>query len=111
MNGKNEPIVKDVVTQNEIVSKFSDFIGKDKFSTLASCSAAVGLLVEMSKSFTTINPMILSFLFSMAISGIRLVLSGDYTKKNIMLAVINIVPIALTASGGYDIISSISVGN
>lgn len=111
MNGKNEPIVKDVVTQNEIVSKFSDFIGKDTFSSLASCATIVGVLVEITKSITSIPPLALSFMFSAVISGMKLILSGDYTKNNIVLAIINIVPIALTASGGYDLVKKISIGS
>lgn len=100
--------VKDVVTQNETVSKFSEFIGKDSFSSLASCATIVGILVQAVKEVTPIHPLGLSFIFSAIISGIKLVLSGDYSKNNVMLAVINTVPMALTASGGYDVISKIS---
>lgn len=100
--------VKDIVTQNEVVSKFSEFIGKENFSSLASCSAIVGFLVEGVKSFSMINPIATCFIFSAIVSGIKLVLSGDYSKNNVLLAIINIVPIALTASGGYDVIKKIT---
>lgn len=101
-------IVKDIVTENEVVSKFSEFIGKDTFSSLASCATIVGVLVQIVKSITPIPPLALSFIFSVFISGLKLILSGDYTRDNIVLAVINILPIALTASGGYDVIRNIS---
>lgn len=101
-------IVKDAVTENELVSRFSEFIGKDTFSSLASCAAIVGLLVQLAKSITPIPPLALSFIFSTVVSGLKLVLSGDYTRQNILLAVINILPIALTASGGYDVLKNIS---
>ena len=101
--------VKDIVTQNKIIDKFSEFIGKDDFSSLASCSAIVGIIVQAVKEITPIYPLWLSFIFSAVVSGIRLVLSGDYSKENVFLAVINIVPMALTASGGYDVIKKISL--
>jgi flagellar biosynthesis protein FliQ len=101
-------IVKDVVTENEFVSKFAEFIGKDTFSSLASCATIVGLLVQLVKSITAIPPLALSFIFSAVVSGLKLILSGDYTRQNIVLAVINILPIALTASGGYDVLTNIS---
>ena len=101
-------IVKDAVTENELVSRFSEFIGKDTFSSLASCATIVGVLVQIAKSITPIPPLALSFIFSTVVSGLKLVLSGDYTRENVLLAVINIIPIALTASGGYDVLKNIS---
>lgn len=100
--------VRDVVTQNEVVSKFSEFIGKDSFSSLASCSTIVGILVQAVKEISPLHPLVLSFIFSAIISGIKIVLSGDYSRNNVTLGIINIVPIALTASGGYDVISKIT---
>lgn len=103
-----ELIVKDVVTQNDIINKFSEFIGKNTFSSLASCATIVGVLVQTFKGVSSIPPIALSFIFGAVISGMKLLLSGDYTKDNIILAIINIVPIALTASGGYDVLTTIS---
>lgn len=100
--------VKDIVTQNETVARFSEFIGKDSFSSLASCATIIGVLVQAVKGITPIHPLVLSFIFSTILSGIKIVLSGDYSKDNVMLGIINIIPMALTASGGYDVISKIS---
>ena len=107
-NDKKEPVVKDAVTQNEIVIKFSEFIGKDSFSSLASCATIVGLLVQFFKSITNVPPLGLSIIFSLIISGLKLVLSGDYRRENVVLAIINVIPIAFTASGGYDFINKIA---
>ena len=100
--------VKDIVTQNKVIDKFSEFIGKDDFSSLATCSAIVGVVVQAVKGITPIHPLGLSFIFSAVLSGIRIVLSGDYSKENIILGLINTIPMALTASGGYDVITKIS---
>lgn len=100
--------VKDIVTQNKVIDKFSEFIGKDDFSSLATCSAIVGVVVQAVKEITPIHPLGLSFIFSAVLSGIRIVLSGDYSKENIILGLINTIPMALTASGGYDVITKIS---
>ena len=101
--------IKDIVTQNKTINKFSEFIGKDDFSSLATCSAIVGVVVQAVKEITPIHPLVLSFIFSTVISGAKLVLSGDYSKENVILAIINILPIALTASGGYDLFKKISL--
>lgn len=107
---ENEPKkIKDVVTENEVVEKFSEFIGKESFSSLASCSTIVAIITQVAKSITTIEPILLSFIFSVVVSGLKLVLSGDYSKDNIILAIINIFPMMLTASGGYDLVKRISI--
>lgn len=108
MKKDDKLIVEDAVTQNDIINKFSEFIGKNTFSSLASCATIVGVLVQTCKGWSTIPPTALSFIFGSVISGMKLLLSGDYTKDNIILAIINIVPIALTASGGYDVLTTIS---
>lgn len=88
---------------------FTDFIGKSSLSTLASCATIVGVIVQATKEFLPLHPLGLSFIFAFILSIIKLVLSGDYTKENVMLAVVNTIPMALTASGGYDVITKISV--
>lgn len=101
--------VKDIVTENAVVEKFSEFIGKDSFSSLASCATIVAVITQFAKMVTTIEPILLSFIFSIVVSGLKLVLSGDYSKNNIILAIINVFPMALTASGGYDVFKRISI--
>lgn len=90
------------------VYDFTDFIGKNSLSTLASCSTIVGVLVQAFKQVVPIHPLGLSFMFATIISILKLLLSGDYTKNNVILSVFNIIPISLTASGGYDLLNKIS---
>lgn len=87
---------------------FTDFIGKNSLSNLATCATIVGVLVQTVKDIFPIHPLGLSFIFSFFLSLIKLILSGDYSKDNILLAIVNIVPLALTASGGYDVLNKIS---
>ena len=88
---------------------FSDFIGKNSLSTLGSCATIVGTLTQLIKQFWAIHPLAICFLSATIISIIKLLLSNDYSKNNVLLAIINIIPIALTASGGYDLITKISI--
>lgn len=87
---------------------FSDFIGKNSLSTLGSCSAIVGGLTQLFKQFLPIHPLAICFMCATMISIIKLLLSNDYTRYNVLLALINIIPIALTAAGGYDLINKIA---
>lgn len=87
---------------------FRDFIGKNSLSTLGSCSTIVGVLTQVFKPLWPIHPLGICFMFSAIISIIKLVLSNDYTKNNVLLSIVNIIPIALTASGGYDLLTKIS---
>ena len=86
---------------------FTDFIGKNSLSTLSSCSTIVGFAVQGTKEILPLHPLALSFLFAFIISIIKLIISKDYTKENVLLSIINTLPIALTASGGYDLLTKI----
>lgn len=99
--------VEDIVTQNEIISSFSKFITEETLTSFTTCSAIVGVMVESVKPITDVHPLILSFIFSFILNGLKLMLSGEYTIKNVILAFINVIPMALTASGGYDVIKKI----
>lgn len=94
-------------TNNEVFV-FSDFIGKNSLSTLGACSTIVGGLTQLLKQFWGIHPLAICFLCATLISIIKLLLSNDYSKNNVLLAIVNIIPIALTAAGGYDLITKIS---
>lgn len=87
---------------------FSDFIGKNSLSTIGACSTIVGGVTQLIKQFVPIHPLAICFLCATVISIIKLLLSNDYSKNNVLLAIVNIIPIALTASGGYDLINKIS---
>ena len=87
---------------------FRDFIGKNSLTTLGSCATIVGVTTQIFKQILPIHPLALCFLFSTIISIIKLVLNDDYTKNNVLLAIINIIPMSLTAAGGYDLLTKIS---
>lgn len=93
---------------NEIYD-FTDFIGKSSLATLASCASIVGVIVQATKDLIPLHPLGLSFLFAFILSLIKLIISAEYTKENVMLAIVNTIPMALTASGGYDVLTKISV--
>lgn len=97
----------DIVTQNEVVTRFTEFITEDTLTSFSTCAVIVGLLVESAKSITSVHPLILSFIFSFILNGLKLMLSGEYTVKNVILAFINVIPMALTSSGGYDVFKKI----
>ncbi len=97
------------MNNNTAIYDFTDFIGKGSLSSLASCSTIVGVLVQCVRGLIPIHPLALSFMFATILSIIKLILSGDYTVNNVTLAVINVIPIALTASGGYDLLRKISI--
>lgn len=92
---------------NNLTTHFTDFITKDSFSNLISCAAIVGLITEVLKHFIGLKPMILVFFVSLIISTFKLILSENYSKENIILAIINVFPLALTAAGGYDLLTRI----
>lgn len=87
---------------------FSDFIGKNSLSNLGTCATIVGTLTQLFKQILSIHPLAICFMWATIISIIKIIISNDYSKTNVLLAIINIIPIALTASGGYDLINKIS---
>lgn len=96
---------------SSIVSTFTEFINKDSFNSLASCALIVGVMTQAIKPITTLNPLVIVFIMSTIVSIVKVVLSNDYSRKNIVLAAINIFPIALTAAGGYDLITTIAAAS
>jgi hypothetical protein len=98
----------ETVTNTSIMSNFTEFINKDSFSSLASCALIVGIMVQVIKPLTTLNPLLIVFIMSTIVSVIKVVLSNDYSRQNIILAAINIFPLALTAAGGYDLVTTVA---
>ena len=86
----------------------SDFITSDSLTSLSGCAIACGIVTQILKNFITINPILINLAVALFISAIKLMNSKDYSKQNIMICILNIFPIALTASGGYDIISKMA---
>lgn len=87
---------------------FRDFIGKGSLSTLGSCATIVGVSTQIFKQFFDIHPLAICFIFATTLSIVKLMLSDDYSKNNVLLALVNIIPMALTAAGGYDLLTKLS---
>lgn len=104
-NETNSTDTTTTTTGAAIINNFTDFINKDSFNSLASCALIVGIMVQAIKPLTTLNPLIIVFIMSIVVSVVKVVISNDYSRQNLLLAAINIFPLALTAAGGYDIIS------
>ena len=66
---------------------------------------ACAIVTQLIKSLMPVNPVVTNLIVALFISAIKLMGSKDYSKQNIMMCILNVFPIALTASGGYDIIS------
>lgn len=112
---ENETNSNDTTTQEAatstgtaIINNFTDFINKDSFNSLASCALIVGIMVQAIKPLTTLNPLIIVFIMSIVVSVVKVVLSNDYSRQNLLLAAINIFPLALTAAGGYDLVTTVA---
>lgn len=98
----------ETTTNTSAMSNFTEFINKDSFSSLASCALIVGVMTQAIKLIIAINPLLVVFIMSIVVSAVKVVLSNDYSRQNIILAAINIFPLALTAAGGYDLITTVA---
>lgn len=89
----------------ESTSVLTDFITSDSLTSLSGCAVACAIVTQLIKSLMPVNPVVTNLIVALFISAIKLMGSKDYSKHNIMMCILNVFPIALTASGGYDIIS------
>lgn len=94
-------------TTENVLNNFTEFVHKDSFNSLAGCSVIVGVMTQALKLLIPLNPLIIVFVMSIIVSVVKVILSNDYSRQNIMLAVINVFPLALTAAGGYDLIKTV----
>ena len=79
-----------------------EFITPAKLSGLTECAALTCGITEALKSVIPMNPVLICFMCAVFVSLVRLVIVSDWNPKTIMLALINVFPIYLTASGAYD---------
>ena len=88
-------------------NSISEFITEKNLMNLGSCALICAVITESFKMFLSVDPIIINLFVAMVLSLSKLLISEDFTIKNVILGVINIFPIALTASGGYDILKDI----
>ena len=92
---------------NNTLNVISEFITEKSLASLGTCAVVCALITESFKMFLSVDPIIINLVVAMVLSLSKLLISEDFTVKNVILSIINIFPIALTASGGYDILKDI----
>lgn len=93
--------------ESSITANISEFITEKSLANLGTCAVICSLITESFKIFLPFDPIIINLCVAMALNISKLLVSEDFTVKNVILSIINIFPIALTASGGYDILKDI----
>ena len=94
---------------NNTLNVISEFITEKSLASLGTCAVVCALITESFKMFLSVDPIIINLVVAMVLSLSKLLISEDFTVKNVILSIINIFPIALTASGGYDILKDIKI--
>lgn len=86
------------------MNKIDSFISKDTFKSLAGCILVVEACTECIKFlFPDVNcGLWVAFIFSVAVSFVRLTFNEDYSKETIILTIINTLPIFLGSVGIYQ---------
>lgn len=89
---------------------FNNFINEKMFATLSGCIAIVCALVQITKGIAPFNPWILNFIFSALVACIRIAILKETTWRDMLLGLLQIIPIMLGASGTYEIIKTVTGG-
>lgn len=84
-----------------------EFITPYRLSQLTECAAVTCGMTQAIKGFVPLNPVFICFLCAIFVSFARLVVDNEWEKKTIILAILNIFPIYLTASGAYDTLKAL----
>lgn len=84
------------------------FVTLDMFLNFAFCVAAVAVLVELiKKKVTKIDTWIILLVVSLCVMAINFVVKADYTWQGILTALVNVIVVAISASGSYEGIKTI----
>ena len=86
---------------------FNDFIDEKMFATLSGCIFIVCSLVQITKGIVPFNPWILNFIFSALVACIRIAILKETTWRDMLLGILQIIPIMLGASGTYEVIKTV----
>lgn len=84
-----------------------EFITPHKLSQLTECAAVTCGMVQAIKGFIPLDPVLICFLSAIFVSFSKLILANKWNKQEIILAILNIFPIYLTASGAYDTLKAL----
>ena len=87
------------------MQKTNSFIDKGSFKTLAGCIFVVEIFTESIKQLVPdIKGVWLAFFFSVLVSLIKIIVDDKYKKEDIIMALVNIMPIFLGSIGIYETI-------
>lgn len=85
------------------MENLKSFIDKNVFKTLSGCIFIVELLTQSLKQlFPNVEGVWIAFIFSCLVALVRLLFNDKYTRDDIILSIINIVPIFLGSVGIYE---------
>lgn len=86
------------------MSEIKSFIDKETFKTLAGCVMFVEACTECVKLLMDdVNGAWVALFFAVIVSVVKCIFAEDYGKEEIVLAMINIVPIFLGSVGIYEV--------
>lgn len=89
--------------------KVYEFITEKSLANLSTCAVLCSLLTEAFKMLLPINPIVINLFVALIISLSKLIVSEEFSRKNIVLAILNVVPIAFTSNGVYDTVKNILI--
>lgn len=86
------------------LTNIESLINENMFKTLIGCVGIVEICTESVKYlWSGVNGAWVSFIFSFLVSMVSFLIGDDYSKKSLLLSVINIFPIFLCSVGVYEI--------
>ena len=85
----------------------NEFISAEMFASLAGCIALVCGLVQILKMYLPFDPPWINLFASFSVVCIRIALKDCKSWREILLGILQIIPIMLGASGCYEFIKNI----
>ena len=95
---------------NQEKINLNEFISAQMFTSLAGCSAIVCGLVQLLKIYLPFEPLWINLFASFSVVCIRIVLKDCKNWREVLLGILQIIPIMLTATGTYEFLKNILEG-
>jgi type IV secretory pathway VirB3-like protein len=95
---------------NEEASKtsyFNAFIDEKMFVTLSGCILIVSAFVQGFKEFLPYQPLMINFICSLAVAIARIAVLEEYKLKQIILGILQTIPIMLGSTGFFEFMKHI----
>lgn len=87
--------------------KLNQFISAEMFTTLVGCVAIVCSSVQILKMYLPYSPLYINLFASFAVVCIRIALKDCKNWREILLGILQIIPIMLGSTGAYEFIKNI----